>query len=176
VLVEKAFKDSGLSRFWLLPAQKSESPDPVHVSRTPDGKRILCIAVKNYSTSELSKADIEDEIKKGELMIPDGDVYESVLVVACTQYDKGLEKSFNGAGFQVYASENIKKLNEVILLNLTSPERRRMFCGIENANEIAGLEHLVKKTQGPHGFHIVIRSPVFRPKLNEYMNESPSIV
>jgi Cu/Zn superoxide dismutase len=29
-----------------------------------------------------------------------------------------------------------------------------MFCGIENANEIAGLEHLVKKTQGPHGFHI----------------------
>ena len=117
------------------------------MSRSRDGKRILCIAVKNYSTSELSKADIEDEIKKAELMIPDGEVYESVLVVACTKYDKGLEKRFNGSGFQVYASEKIQKLNEVIPFNLTSPERRRMFCGIENANEIAGLEHLVKKTQ-----------------------------
>ena len=75
MLVEKAFKDSGLSRFWLLPAEKSESPDLVHVSRTPDGKRILCIAVKNYSTSELSKAGIEDDIIKAELMILDGEVY-----------------------------------------------------------------------------------------------------
>ena len=147
LLVEKAFNDSGLSRLWLLPAQKSGSPDLVHVSRSRDGKRILCIAVKNYSTSELSKGDIEDEIKKAELMIPDGEVYESVLVVACTKYDKGLEKRFNGSGFQVYASEKIQKLNEVIPFNLTSPERRRMFCGIENANELAGLEHLVKKTQ-----------------------------
>ena len=147
VFVANAFKDVRPKTLWFFSEPKSRSPDLVHLSVTPDVRRVLCIAVKNYSTSELLKGDIEDEIKKAELMIPDGEVYESVLVVACTKYDKRLEKRFNGSGFQVYASEKIQKLNEVVLLNLTSPERRRMFCGIENANEIAGLEHLLKKTQ-----------------------------
>jgi hypothetical protein len=116
-------------------------PDLVHSNVSPDVRKILCIVAKNYTSWALVKPNIYDEIEEAELMMPDGEGYESVLRVACTQYHNVLEKRFDGSGFQVYGSEKIKKPHEVILLDLMSPKRRLMFYDLEFANEIAGLYH-----------------------------------
>jgi hypothetical protein len=105
---------------------------------------------------KLSYVDLDNEISKAELVIPDGDEYKAVLVVACTRYEASLEKNFKGAGFVVHKSGRQNKLKEVILLNLTTPELRRNFCHLGNAKEmVGGLELLIEKTQGPYGFMIV---------------------
>jgi hypothetical protein len=141
-----AIETNGL---WLLPNPMSSSPDLIHISDSNKGKRILCIAVKNYSAgSFLGESDILKEIIKAERMIPDK-TYCSVLVIACTNYTKQIVRGFNGNGFQIFpvSKKERGKLLEVILLNLTTSELRAKFCGEDRPMGIAGLEILVNKTQ-----------------------------
>jgi hypothetical protein len=114
--------------------------------------------VKNYTAvSFLSNDDIEDEIIKAERMIPD-ETFSSILFIACTSYQKEIQMKLGSNGFLVYPSNKMRKLEEVILLNLTSPAWRSRVCGRENPDGIPGFEILINKTQGDRGFYVVAGS------------------
>ena len=151
-IIAKSFFQLPEKGLWLLPRPLSSSPDLMHISNSTSGKRIVCIAVKNYSEgSSLSLDNINKEIEIAERMIP-GDDYCAVLIVACMNYHESILKNFSGNAFQVYSSDAMKKLREIILLNLTSTEWRARFCGYHQAETVAGFEILVSKTRGPDGF------------------------
>jgi hypothetical protein len=139
---------------WLLPRPQSSSPDLMHISVSKSGsvRRIVCVAVKNYSAgSYLVTNDIHDEIEKSERMIPD-ETYDSVLFVACTSYHEDIQREFGEKGFHVFPAKANGKLREVILLNLTTPALRAQICGCSKFRGILGFEILINKTQGELGF------------------------
>jgi hypothetical protein len=153
--VRRRFKKLPPHGLWLLPRPQSSSPDLMHISMSNGEKRILCVAVKNYSPgSHLGTTDIDTEIGKAVRMIPDS-TYRAVLVVACTSYSKEISSCFGGCGFFVYPTEGESDLLEVILLNLTSPELRARICGVDKSEGIRGLEILIRKTHGHLGFNDV---------------------
>lgn len=146
-VVRSSFSGSGSTNIWLLPRSHSCSPDLIHLSEEGPEKRILCISSKNYfGFSRLGREGVKKEIEKAENMIPDGEQYTSVLVIACTQYSKSIQNGFVRTGFQLFPIQGLK-LQEVILLNLCSPASRALFCGKSRTDKIPGLEILVEKTR-----------------------------
>ena len=153
--VRRRFKKLPPHGLWLLPRPQSSSPDLMHISMSNGEKRILCVAVKNYSPgSHLGTTDIDTEIWKAVRMIPDS-TYRAVLVVACTSYSEEILSCFEGCGYFVYPTKGESDLLEVILLNLTSPELRARICGVDKSEGIRGLEILIRKTHGHLGFNDV---------------------
>jgi len=132
---------------WLIPAQMSSSPDLIHVSVCNSEKRIVLVAVKNYSnSSKLSESGIAEEIKKAVPMVPKG--CHAVLVIAATQYTQDIQKRFEN-GNSVFVLDKIphKGIEEVIVLDLTTKEKRATFFHVTGNKEAAnGLEMIVEKT------------------------------
>ena len=156
--VSEAFLTLPPSGLWLLPRPMSSSPDLIYISQNSNGqKRIVCVAAKNYNFgSTLGENGINSEIEKATRMIPD-DTDSSVLVVACTNYTGEVLERFEGKGYHVHpysADNDDRKIDEVILLNLSSPELRAKLCGKNNAEGLHGFEILVSKTQVHYGFNI----------------------
>jgi len=105
--VEESFRQLPPNGLWLLPKSRSSSPDLIHISKSTEGtRRMLCVAVKNYTAvTFLSNDDIEDEIIKAERMIPD-ETFSSILFIACTSYQKEIQMKLGSNGFLVYPSNN----------------------------------------------------------------------
>ena len=155
-VVEKSFNELPSNGLWLLPRAMSSSPDLLHISKSSSGKRILCVAAKNYSAgSSLGTRDVDEEVIKADRMIPDN-TESAVLFIACTSYDSNIEINFKGSGFCVYPRKTTCKLTEIILLNLTSPFLRGKFCGQEEAEGIPGFEILIRKAQSEFGLNYVL--------------------
>jgi len=128
---------------WLIPEPMSHSPDLIHVSRYG----LVMVAVKNYSrNSNLSESAIKDEISKAELMVEPG--CPAFLFIAATQYSAPLQNQFqNGKSFVVLKNVQLDNLIEVILLDLTTPQKREeFFCCRGNATAKKGLEKIVQMT------------------------------
>ena len=77
----------------------------------------------------------------------------AVLMVASTRFHQNIQEGFDGSGYQVYKpGRNDKKLNEVVLLDLASPEIRAEFFNTRNLEEIAAIEWIVNQ-EAPQSIH-----------------------
>ena len=127
---------------WLLPRRQSKSASLVYLYE----KTILFITVKT------SNAYLNDEIESAERMVPGcSGEYRAILIVAsCTGFHQEIQGRFDGSGYQVYKAEkNLEKLDEVVLLDLSSPEMRAKFIDTGSLEEIAIIEWIVKQEPPP---------------------------
>ena len=70
----------------------------------------------------------------------------AVLIVASTRFYQNIQEGFGRSGYQVYKPRrNDKKLNEVVLLDLTSPDMQAKFFNTRSLEKIAAIELIVNQ-------------------------------
>ncbi|RHY53649.1 hypothetical protein DYB30_000371 [Aphanomyces astaci] len=102
----------------------------------------LGLAVKNYSTAKVSQGTLASECDEFNRMF-DGCAAEpkrlNVLVVCATKYDKGFSDEFGNRKAMVAPSDAYPNIAQVILLNLSTPDNRAEFFGLNDAPDLASM-------------------------------------
>ena len=94
----------------------------------------VALAVKNYTTTQFSHRDLQDECDLFNRMFLGINCEErkNILVICCTNYDERIASNFNGKFFQVYTDLKYGNIHEVIILDLTNPQNRASFFNGES--------------------------------------------
>eukprot|EP00291_Cryptomonas_curvata_P011298 CAMPEP_0172200150 /NCGR_PEP_ID=MMETSP1050-20130122/29139_1 /TAXON_ID=233186 /ORGANISM="Cryptomonas curvata, Strain CCAP979/52" /LENGTH=621 /DNA_ID=CAMNT_0012877363 /DNA_START=469 /DNA_END=2335 /DNA_ORIENTATION=- len=140
----------------LKPASESASPDIIFATNGwLDSKAVrvkILIVAKICHSTELTEAGIEAEIEKADKMFdsslgqsPCGQDVLNVLFICATRYGKSVMKSFTEAKHYFYKSG---KIDEVIVLDLTTKENRDIFFGVSTGDWASNaLEEVISKAQ-----------------------------
>uniref|UniRef100_A0A7S0MLL1 Uncharacterized protein n=2 Tax=Cryptomonas curvata TaxID=233186 RepID=A0A7S0MLL1_9CRYP len=135
----------------LKPASESSLPDIIFATNAwLDAKKIrlrICIAAKNYLSTELTESGINDEIEKTERMFTAPGESDptalNVLFICSTNCCALIQKKFLGAKFYSF---KCKQIDEVIVLDLTTPENRALFFGSNTHDWMSPtIEAVIKK-------------------------------
>ncbi|EGZ15625.1 hypothetical protein PHYSODRAFT_302094 [Phytophthora sojae] len=128
------------------------------MTTTPQALLTVGLAVKNYVGTEVTEKTVKEEWDKFNLMcinLPKDKSSKrlNVLIVCATAYGYHLRLKFAGPHSKsvVYASSASSGddiINEIILLNLSTPDLRAEFFGLQDDSDLkAVLESMIAKVQ-----------------------------
>ena len=139
----------------LKPKSKSASSDAFLISKIMLESKLVTVtvglAVKNFATTPFSENDLERECHLFNRMFDGTDCQDrkNILIICCTNYQKGIFKKFKKKLFQVYVDPNFKNIHEVIILDLTNPQNRAMFLDL-NTEQAKRVESIICKPEREH--------------------------
>jgi hypothetical protein len=137
----------------LRPASKSLSPDIIFATNawlnTKKKRLRICIAAKNYRSSELFESGIDAEIEKANRMFAaSGDCEQpvlNVLFICSTKYSESVRNRISPAKKYSYT---YKHIDEVIVLDLTTKANRALFFGSNGYDWISStIEAVIEKVR-----------------------------
>ena len=136
----------------LKPPPRSASPDAIFVGTVCVGsmqrRYTIGIAAKNYNKlTTADRGDIEDECQKFNDIFEGSNLDKSsrfnILFFCSSQYGTKTKKEFMGKKFFVAESSAWKHIDEVIVLDLSSEEKRGEFFGLKPSNPLNKVIHRV---------------------------------
>jgi AraC-like DNA-binding protein len=135
----------------LKPASESSSPDIIFATYAwLNDKKIrlrICIAAKNYKSTELAEDGINAEIEKANRMFAASDESDqsvlNVLFICSTNYASSVQSRISGAKFYSF---KYKCIHEVIVLDLTTSANRALFFGSNTQDWMSStIEAVIEK-------------------------------
>ncbi|KAJ3242761.1 hypothetical protein HDU77_010687 [Chytriomyces hyalinus] len=137
----------------LKPLPKSASSDCILIGRAVaevDAAVILTVglAVKNYASTPFMWKDLVYECFLFDRMFSGTDCSgrRNVLFICCTKYSDAIMSKFDGRAFFVHKEASCHNIDEVVVLNLSTPKHRAAFFDIHgNLSRI--VENIVEKAE-----------------------------
>jgi hypothetical protein len=120
----------------LKPLPLSSSSDIIFAGeltyRSEKLRYTIGVASKNYQGKKTGKIEIENECSKFNAMFrgSNSDFRMNILIFCSTDYGKDTKKKFGDQNFFVMESEEFPFIDEVIVLDLTTPAKRATFFGL----------------------------------------------
>ncbi|KAH7482000.1 hypothetical protein PRIC1_009547 [Phytophthora ramorum] len=145
----------------LKPFSKSASPDILLVTKVHNKPlTVVGLVVKQCIRTEVKRTTVEDECDQFNRMFESKEGRLNVLVVCATVYSAELNKKFEAedrpvSKSAIYPSGAFKQIDEVILLNLSTPENRAEFFGTQGEDTLRHvLESAIEKAPVQYINHV----------------------
>ncbi|KAL4125544.1 hypothetical protein PRIC2_009126 [Phytophthora ramorum] len=144
----------------LKPFSKSASPDILLVTKVHNKPLTVGLVVKQCIRTEVKRTTVEDECDQFNRMFESKEGRLNVLVVCATVYSAELNKKFEAedrpvSKSTIYPSGAFKQIDEVILLNFSTPENRAEFFGTQGEDTLMHvLESAIEKVPVQYINHV----------------------
>jgi hypothetical protein len=149
--IEAKMAQELLTSVCLKPLPKSSSSDALLMTQIGDVLLTLGLAVKNFTSTKFSPADLTNECNLFNRMFvgcPNVPKRLNVLVVCATKYNKSVSEKFHMRKSVSVQAEGCQYIDEVILLDLSTPSNRAHFFGISNDRALSEvLEAVISKVE-----------------------------
>ena len=137
------------------PRSKSSSPDAFAVSEAKLNGAVvrlsLMIAAKNFKpTTYFDDKAYQQELHKANRMFEGSSLGSrlNVLVIAATNYREAFQARFEGKKFFAEHIASYSNLHEIILLDLSTPQNRALFFGMDFNDALTStIERVILKVQ-----------------------------
>ena len=137
----------------LKPRPQSSSSDVYFLANVTDesGNKIkltIGLGIKNYSKSKLNKNQLLQERELFNRTFDNNDLKDrlNILIICCTNYDDNIKSALDDNYFYQWRESTFPCIHEIILLNLTSVEKRSLFFGVQGQLE-GIIEEVIEKRE-----------------------------
>ena len=137
----------------LKPRPQSSSSDVYFLTNVTDesGKNIkvtIGLGIKNYSRAKLNKDQLLQECELFNRTFDNDDLKDrlNILIICCTNYDDNIKVALDDNYFYQWQESSFPCIHEILLLNLTSVEKRSLFFGVQD--QLEGIvEEVIEKRE-----------------------------